>query len=90
LRDVSRELEQAEAATDAVATARAVARNRRMWTLFARELTDPGNRLPGPLRADLISIAGAVDRSCSEALAGDRQSLRTLIEINRNIAAALS
>jgi flagellar protein FlaF len=90
LRELSRSLESAEAERDFSRLAQAVTRNRSLWTKFATDLVHEGNRLPGELKARLLSIAGAVDRSCSEALAGDRDAIATLVTINRNIAAALA
>ena len=89
LRELSRSLEVAEAGEDHPELVQAVARNRSLWTKFAVDLVQEGNKLPQELKATLLSIAGAVDRSCSEALAGDRRAITTLVAINRNIAAAL-
>lgn len=89
LREVNRAMQTAREGSDVRELAMAVSRNRRVWTAFAVDLAGEGNQLPTELRAGLLSIAGAVDRTCSEALAGSREALATLIEINRNIAAAL-
>jgi flagellar biosynthesis activator protein FlaF len=89
LRELSRSLELAEAGDDHPQLVQAVSRNRNLWTKFATDLIGDGNKLPQELKATLLSIAGAVDRSCTEALAGDRRALTTLVAINRNIAAAL-
>jgi flagellar protein FlaF len=89
LHQVNRELEAADTKGCILDLAQAVTRNRRVWTAFAVDLSNERNGLPGALKATLLSIAGAVDRSSSAALAGDRAALRTLVEINRNIAVAL-
>ena len=90
LRELSRSLERAEADKDPRGLAHAVWRNRSLWTKFATDLVHEGNALPGELKASLLSIAGAVDRSCSEALAGNSGAVAALVAINRNIAAALA
>jgi flagellar protein FlaF len=89
LREVSRRLEEARASADRTALADAVTRVRRLWTMFAVDLAQEGNALPAELRASLLSIAGVVDRSCSDVLAGDQAAVATILEINRNIAAGL-
>jgi flagellar biosynthesis activator protein FlaF len=90
LRELSRSLEVAEAQKDAPQLVDALSRNRSLWTKFASDLVHESNSLPGELKASLLSIAGAVDRSCSEALAGNRTAVAALVAINRNIAAALA
>ncbi|MEK0085007.1 flagellar biosynthesis regulator FlaF [Benzoatithermus flavus] len=90
LRDVARRLEAADAAGDPVALADAVFRVRQLWTTFAVDLVHEGNALPDQLKANLLGIAGFIDRSCSEILAGDRRTVATIVEINRNIAAGLA
>jgi flagellar biosynthesis activator protein FlaF len=89
LREVSRRLEEARVSGDMAALADAVTRVRRLWTMFAVDLVQEGNALPDELKAGLLSIAGAVDRSCSEALAGETAAVATILESNRNIAAGL-
>jgi flagellar protein FlaF len=90
LREVSRRLEAAEAEGDSVALADAVMRVRRLWTTFAVDLVQEGNGLPDALKGSLLSIAGVIDRSCSDVLAGDRSAIATIVAINRNIAAGLA
>lgn len=89
LREVSRRMEECQTGTDFVALVHAISWNRRVWEAFARELAQEGNALAPELRASLLSIAGAVDRGCSRALAGERDAIPALVEINRNIAAGL-
>jgi flagellar biosynthesis activator protein FlaF len=89
LHRVSCDLEAADAKGAVDELAQAVMQNRRIWTIFAVDLGNEGNSLPAALKGSLLSIAGAVDRTCSAVLAGDKGAIRTLVEINRNIASAL-
>ncbi len=68
-----------------LATARAIADNRRLWDAVHDSVVDPANALPPPLRARIASIALAVIREC-EAEAPD---LGFIAETNEHFAAAL-
>lgn len=68
-----------------LATARAIADNRRLWDAVHDSVVDPTNALPAPLRARIASIALAVIREC-EAEAPD---LGFIAETNEHFAAAL-
>ena len=65
---------------------RAVADNFRLWLLVGDLLRDPANALPEPLRAQIVSVAHAVQREIGQA----DPDLDFLIGINENIAAGLS
>lgn len=66
----------------------AVHENRRFWRLASEDLAADGNGLPLPLRAQLLSIAGFVDKETSRVLAG-KATPEALIEVNRAIARGL-
>jgi flagellar protein FlaF len=63
-------------------------RNREAWSTFSSACGAPGNQLPPPLRASIISIALWVDRFTSEVVAG-RDSIDELITVNRAIIEGL-
>jgi flagellar protein FlaF len=65
--------------------------NQRLWTFFQAELSDPESHLPVDLRVGLLRLSTFVDRRTFELLAQpDREKLRALIDIDRNIAVGLS
>lgn len=66
----------------------AVHENRQFWRLAAEDLRGDGNGLPVPLRAQLLSIAGFVEKETTRILAGET-SAAALVEINRAIARGL-
>jgi flagellar protein FlaF len=69
-----------------ISQVRALADNRRLWTVVIDQLRDPANALPDTLRASIISVGLAVQREM------DKQSpdFDFLIGVNENIAAGLS
>ena len=69
-------------ATDRV---RALADNRMLWFAIRGLTTDTENRLGAPLRAELISIALAVQREMDSV----SPNFDLLIRINENVAAGL-
>lgn len=69
--------------------AEALTRNRRLWTTLAIDCAQPGNQLPGPLRAQIISLAAFVDRH-SSAVLRDKADLDVLIDVNRSIMEGLA
>ena len=77
-------LRAAQAGTSAVA--RAVADNTRLWHTVMDLLRDPTNRLPDPIRANLLSIGHAVQRE----MRGADPDLGFLIEVNEQIASGLA
>ena len=68
--------------------AAAVADNQRLWGALAEDLMSDANRLPAPLRAQLISLAEFVRRH-SLAVLGGRAKLSALIDINTAIMKGL-
>ncbi len=75
-----------EAAPDnAIALARALADNRRLWDAVLTSVVDPTNRLAVPLRAQIASLARAVLRECDE----EAPDTAFIIDMNEQIAGAL-
>ena len=65
---------------------RAVADNRRLWLTIMGLLQDPGNQLPEPVRAAIISVGRSVMRAMDSA----SPDFDFLIAVNDNILAGLS
>jgi flagellar biosynthesis activator protein FlaF len=63
--------------------------NRRVWTALSEDCGTPGNRLPAPLRASIISLAIWVGRHTSAVIRRQEQ-IEPLIEINRMIMQGLA
>lgn len=71
--------------SDRVAITRALADNDRLWISVIDQLRDPGNGLPPPLRASIISVGLAVQREAAR----EEPDLGFLIGINDQLAAGL-
>jgi flagellar biosynthesis regulator FlaF len=65
---------------------RALADNRRLWTTVTDLMRDPGNALPAPLRASILSVGLTVHREMDR----DAPDFEFLISINENITAGLA
>ena len=65
---------------------RALADNRRLWMTVTDLMRDPGNALPEPLRASIISVGLSVQHEMDQ----DKPDFDFLISINENIAAGLA
>jgi flagellar protein FlaF len=65
---------------------RALADNRRLWMMVTDLMRDPGNALPEPLRAAIVSVALTVQREMDQ----ESPDFDFLITINENIAAGLA
>jgi len=91
IKQITAELENADSGDepDLALIADAVSRNLKMWTIFATDLADAGNGLPGAAKASLISIAGFVHRESMKILSGSG-SITDLIDVNRNLVLSLS
>ena len=63
--------------------------NRRVWTALSEDCSSPGNGLPAPLRASIISLAIWVTRHTS-AVIRRQEEIEPLIEINRAIMQGLA
>ena len=70
----------------------AVKLNQQLWTIFQASLIEIENPLPADLRSLLLNLARYIDKVSFRALseAPAPHLLRSLIQINRNIAAGLS
>lgn len=65
---------------------RALADNRRLWTMVSDLLRDPGNALPESLKASILSVGLTVQREMDQ----EAPDFDFLISINENIAAGLA
>jgi flagellar biosynthesis activator protein FlaF len=63
--------------------------NRRVWTALCEDCSNPGNALPAPLRASIISLAIWVGRHTSAVIRRQEQ-IEPLIEVNRMIMQGLA
>jgi len=70
---------------NAIAMARALADNRRLWDAVLNSVLDPTNRLPVPLRAQIASLARAVLRE----LDAEAPDTGFVVEMNEQMAGAL-
>ena len=70
----------------AIQQVRALADNRRLWTMVSDLLRDPGNALPETLRASILSVGATVQREMEK----ERPDFDFLISINENMAAGLA
>lgn len=80
----SRALREADP-ENAIAFARALADNRRLWDAVLTSVIDPTNRLPVPLRAQIASLARTVLREFD----GEAPDTAFIMEMNEQIAGAL-
>ena len=64
--------------------------NQRLWTIYQVDLASPDSDLPLELRRNLLTISRFVDRCTLQLLASpQRRGLKSLIDINRNLAEGL-
>lgn len=63
--------------------------NRRMWSALATDCAAPGNQLPPPLRASLISLSIWVGKHTSAVMRREEE-IEPLVEINRMIMQGLA
>ena len=71
---------------DAIARAKSLADNRRLWLTVNDIVRDPANQLPEDLRASILSVGLAVQRE----MESDAPDIQFLISVNENIAAGLA
>src|SRR5262249_3903241 len=69
--------------------AKALDRNRRMWTVFAQDCAQEGNALPPPIRAQIISLSLWVSRHSSSVMRAE-EDLAPLIDVNRAVMQGLA
>ncbi|MEM7320963.1 MAG: flagellar biosynthesis regulator FlaF [Pseudomonadota bacterium] len=62
--------------------------NQRLWNIFASDVADPGNELPGELRARIFYLAEFTDLHTSQILAR-KASVAALLEVNTAILRGL-
>ncbi|WP_299442757.1 flagellar biosynthesis regulator FlaF [uncultured Rhodospira sp.] len=64
--------------------------NHLFWTILQADITDANNKLPNPIKANIMSLSIFVDKQTSKALrSGDPADLDIMISINRNLALGL-
>ena len=63
--------------------------NRRLWSTLALDCDAPGNTLPPPLRASIISLSMWVGKYTSKVIRGE-DDIQDLIDINRMVMQGLS
>ena len=86
---ITARLKQAEANPRAFkARAQAVFENRQLWTILAKDVLDPDNELPDPLRAQIIYLF-EFTQSHSRAVLKDKASMQPLIEVNTAVMRGL-
>ena len=69
------------------ALAEALHYNQRLWTIYQTDLASADNPLPPDLRRNLLILSSYIDRCTMQLLAApDRAKVRTLIDINRQLA----
>ena len=63
--------------------------NRRLWSTLARDVSEPGNGLPKPLKAQIISLSLWVSRH-SSAVMRRQEDFEPLIDINKMMMQGLA
>jgi len=64
--------------------------NQLLWTIIQADVVDKENKLPSPIKANILSLSIFVDRQTIKALAETKeQHLDILININKNLAEGL-
>jgi flagellar protein FlaF len=78
-----------QSAADETARIRALGRNHDLWSILVKDLALEGNRLPEPLKTQLISL-GLWAMRYSVLATLNKLSVEPLVEVNRNIAEGLA
>ncbi len=86
----AKRLAEAQEANDSDALLNAVMQNSKLWLLFYSEIESDRVQLPLEIAQNIMSLAAYVDKVSPRAYAGESEVLKTLISINRNIAAGLT
>lgn len=71
------------------ALAAAITDNRKLWTLLAAEVAEPGNGLPADLRARIFYLAEFTEHQSRRILRGEATA-DVLVEINTAVMRGLS
>ena len=86
----AKRLAEAQEANAADALLNAVMQNSKLWLLFYSEIESDRVQLPLEIAQNIMSLAAYVAKVSPRAYAGESEVLKTLININRNIAAGLT
>lgn len=70
------------------ALAQALHENRQLWTVLATDVTDPNNKLPAELRAQIFYLAEFTQHHSSLVLSGEATA-EVLVEINTAVMKGL-
>lgn len=77
-------------AADPAEMREAILFNRRLWTIFASSATAPENEIPQEIRDGIANLAVYVlTKTLEVEFNPSQESIRSIIEINKNIAAGL-
>ena len=64
--------------------------NRKLWTIFLDAITSPDNQLPTEIRQNIANLGVFIMNQTLSAMSNPRRdALRSLININRELAAGL-
>ena len=64
--------------------------NRKLWTIFLDAITSPDNKLPAEIRQNIANLVVFIMNQTIAAMSNPRrEALRSLININRELAAGL-
>ena len=64
--------------------------NRKLWTIFLDSITSPDNLLPAEIRQNISNLGVFIMNQTVSAMSNPRpEALRSLININRELAAGL-
>jgi flagellar protein FlaF len=64
--------------------------NRKLWTIFLDAITSPDNPLPAEIRQNIANLGVFIMNQTVSAMSNPRrEALRSLININRELAAGL-
>jgi flagellar biosynthesis regulator FlaF len=86
----ARRLDEAVVSNDSEVLVKAVMQNSKLWLFFYSEIESGNVQLPPEIARNIITLAAYVAKVSPRAYAGENEVLKTLISINRNIAAGLS
>ena len=60
---------------------KALDQNRQMWDIFAQDLLDPENKLPDPLKVQILGLAEFTRKQTQQVLT-QKAAVKPLLEIN--------
>ena len=88
LAGITQRLEASDAISGFSEMARVLHDNRKIWSIFAADIANPGNRLPPELKAGIFSLAAFVSQETSKILSR-RGDIVVLVEINLSMLRGL-